>query len=210
MNSQIVNVVLGLLIFLSIVTWSLMLWKGITLNKKKEVDKQFKNLFWASKSIPEAEKVSKNSHSEYALLARTGFSEIQDVRSHAAMLKNQGNLRDVMERTLRQQIQTIVRKNEAGLTELATISSASPFVGLFGTVWGIKNALQEIGMAGQAGLDVVAGPIGEALIATAAGIGVALPAVLAYNFFVRKLAIRQTELENFCEDFLKIATKESI
>ena len=85
---------------------------------------------------------------------------------------------------MRQQLQNIQRYHERGLAELATIGSTAPFVGLFGTVWGIMHALQDIGKSGSASLDVVAGPIGEALIATAIGIATALPAVLAYNFFL--------------------------
>jgi biopolymer transport protein ExbB len=90
---------------------------------------------------------------------------------------------------------------------LASIGSTAPFVGLFGTVWGIMHALTEISKAGSASLDVVAGPIGEALIATAIGIAAAIPAVLAYNYFLRQTKLFQTELENFATDFLHLALR---
>jgi biopolymer transport protein ExbB len=86
---------------------------------------------------------------------------------------------------------------------LASFGSTSPFVGLFGTVWGIMNALQDISSKGSASLDVVAGPIGEALVATGIGIAVAVPAVLAYNFFIRLNRGTTAKLEHFADDFLQ-------
>jgi biopolymer transport protein ExbB len=114
-----------------------------------------------------------------------------------------------LESVLRQQLQNIQRYHERGLAELASIGSTAPFVGLFGTVWGIMHALQDISKSGTASLDVVAGPIGEALIATAIGIATALPAVLAYNYFLRGLRVRTTELENFAHDFMRLAGKHN-
>jgi biopolymer transport protein ExbB len=90
---------------------------------------------------------------------------------------------------------------------LASIGSTAPFIGLFGTVWGIMHALKDISQAGSASLDVVAGPIGEALIATAIGIATAIPAVLAYNYFLRKVKLTEADLENFATDFLHLALK---
>jgi len=118
-----------------------------------------------------------------------------------------GMPQELLERTLRQQLQNIQRYHERGLAELATIGATAPFVGLFGTVWGIMHALTEIGKSGSASLDIVAGPIGEALITTAIGIATALPAVLAYNLFLRRLRVHITELENFAHDFIRLAAK---
>ena len=94
---------------------------------------------------------------------------------------------------------------ESGLTMLASIGSTSPFVGLFGTVLGIMHAMHEITASGSTSLDVVAGPIGDALVATAIGIAVAVPAVLAYNFFLRRVKHQRAGLENFVAGFLHIA-----
>ena len=99
-----------------------------------------------------------------------------------------------MERGLQAQIESERRASESGLVVLASIGSTSPFVGLFGTVWGIIHALKAIGTSGSASLEVVAGPIGEALVATAIGIAVAVPAVLAYNFFLRRLKLQSSDL----------------
>jgi biopolymer transport protein ExbB len=104
-------------------------------------------------------------------------------------------------------MQEQLRTQERGLSELATIGSISPFVGLFGTVWGIMNALKQIGESGQASIDVVAGPVGEALIATAVGIAVAVPAVLFYNFLLRKQKLRVTQMESFSDAFARLAMK---
>ena len=93
---------------------------------------------------------------------------------------------------------------------LASIGSTAPFVGLFGTVWGIMHALTNISKLGSASLDVVAGPIGEALIATAIGIAVAVPAVLAYNFFLRRLKTSSNNLDDFAEDFITLSRRASI
>lgn len=208
MGVFIVDLVLGLLGLLSVITWSILFWKLVQKRRLQKQDQRFLNDFWSVQSWVDAEKVAANDHGDFARIARLGFKEISRLKAKEFSFKDSGQIRLVLERQFRQSMQNIQRQNEKGLTELATIGSASPFIGLFGTVWGIKNALTEIGKSGQAGLDVVAGPIGEALIATAIGIAVALPAVLSYNYFLRQLNLRITELENFSEDFLRYAEQE--
>lgn len=105
-----------------------------------------------------------------------------------------------MERALRQQLQSTQAGMENGLTLLATTGATAPFVGLFGTVWGIYHALVAIGLSGQAALEKVAGPVGEALIMTAAGLAVALPAVFAYNTFTRVNRVAMADLDAFAHD----------
>jgi biopolymer transport protein ExbB len=117
--------------------------------------------------------------------------------------------RDLLERSLKQQLQRERRDAEGGLPVFASIGSTAPFVGLFGTVLGIMHALQRIGVSGSASLDVVAGPIGEALVATGIGIAVAVPAVLAYNFFVRRLKSRIADLEDFANTFVNSAIRST-
>jgi biopolymer transport protein ExbB len=94
---------------------------------------------------------------------------------------------------------------ESGLTVLASVGSTAPFVGLFGTVWGVYHALVAIGLSGQGTLDKVAGPVGEALIMTAAGLAVAIPAVLAYNLYGKWVAACEAELEGFAHDLREMA-----
>lgn len=110
---------------------------------------------------------------------------------------------ELIERALRQQLQKEKALLDSGLGWLASIGSTSPFIGLFGTVWGIMHALKDIGAQGNASLEVVAGPIGEALIATALGIAVAIPAVIAYNFFLRQNRQVLASLEHIATDFLR-------
>jgi len=206
-NSPIVYATLVLLILLSIVTWSITLFKLWKQWRSKQQDRDFNDRFWSVREWSEAEKVAKSSTGDIARLAQAGFSELKTMNDAQQDLKHLGAPHDVLERMLRQQLQNIQRYHERGLAELASIGSTAPFIGLFGTVWGIMHALQDIGRSGSASLDVVAGPIGEALIATAIGIATALPAVLAYNFFLRRLKVHVTDLENFAHDFLRLAQK---
>lgn len=206
-NSPIVSATLALLILLSIVTWSIALFKLWKQWQGKNDDRVFNDRFWSVREWSEAEKVTQGSQGDIARLAQAGFAELKTLNEVQQDLKHLGAPHDVLERMLRQQLQNIQRYHERGLAELATIGSTAPFVGLFGTVWGIMHALQDIGKSGSASLDIVAGPIGEALIATAIGIATALPAVLAYNFFLRRLKVHVTDLENFAHDFLRLAQK---
>jgi biopolymer transport protein ExbB len=126
------------------------------------------------------------------------------------MLKHCGNSAELLEQSLRVQVQQEQHSMEGGLTLLASIGSTAPFVGLFGTVLGIMHAMHEITASGSTSLDVVAGPIGDALVATAIGIAVAVPAVLAYNFFLRRVKIQRASLENFIASFLSVALHPSV
>lgn len=206
-NSPIVYATLVLLILLSIVTWSITLFKLWKQWRSKQQDRDFNDRFWSVREWSEAEKAAHSSTGDIARLAQAGFSELKTMNDAQQDLKHLGAPHDVLERMLRQQLQNIQRYHERGLAELASIGSTAPFIGLFGTVWGIMHALQDIGRSGSASLDIVAGPIGEALIATAIGIATALPAVLAYNFFLRRLKVHVTDLENFAHDFLRLAQK---
>ena len=208
-GSPIVAATLLLLIFLSVATWSialLKLWRQIRNDKS---NRAFSDVFWAARDWHAAAEVAQQGSGDLAGLAQAGFTEVKNLSAEQQDLKHLGAPQDVLERMLRQQVENIQRYHERGLAELATIGSTSPFVGLFGTVWGIMHALQDIGTSGSASLDVVAGPIGEALIATAIGIATALPAVLAYNYFLRRLRVQVTELENFAHDFVRLALKHN-
>ena len=112
---------------------------------------------------------------------------------------------ELLERNLKQQVLRERRTLEGGLAVLASVGSTAPFVGLFGTVWGIMSAMKDISRIGNASIDVVAGPIGEALVATGIGIAVAIPAVLAFNFFVRRVKSVTADLDDFANDFLNLA-----
>jgi biopolymer transport protein ExbB len=207
MNDLIVEITLYSLIALSIYTWSVAIKKYLLLRRKRVADELFLRQFEEASSIASFYQLNVSTPSDYGRLVACVASEFNELKSLNKVI-HYGELREELEHTIKQELQNIARTQEKGLSEFATIGSASPFVGLFGTVWGIKTALVEIAKAGQAGLDVVAGPIGEALIATAIGIAVALPAVTFYNYFVRSFTLRITELENFMEIFIRRASKE--
>ncbi len=208
-NSSIVTVTLLVLVFLSIVTWSVALFKLWRGQQDNQRNRAFKAAFWSARTWHEAVEVAERGEGDLAQLAQAGFAEIKNMNAEQPDLKHLGAPQEVLERLLRQHLQNVQRYHERGLAELATIGSTAPFIGLFGTVWGIMNALQDIGRSGTASLDIVAGPIGEALIATAIGIATALPAVLAYNFFLRRLRVKITELESFAHDFVRLAIKHN-
>jgi biopolymer transport protein ExbB len=117
---------------------------------------------------------------------------------------------ELIERNLKQQLQKERTLLDSGLGWLASIGSTAPFVGLFGTVWGIMHALKDISSQGNANLEVVAGPIGEALIATAVGLAVAIPSVIAYNFFLRQNRKLLAHLEHFATDFLRACIQNDL
>jgi len=121
-------------------------------------------------------------------------------KSEGSRLVEALNRSEFIDRGLRQAVSRESGRLEGGLTLLATVGSTAPFVGLFGTVWGIYHALITIGASGQASLDVVAGPVGEALIMTCFGLGVAIPAVLGYNFFVRANRVTLAHFDEFAHD----------
>ena len=137
----------------------------------------------------------------FSHLVRHGLRAAEQYRTRGAQgLVETGPADDFLTRSLRRAIEQTTARMESGLTVLASIGSAAPFVGLFGTVWGIYHALLAIGMSGQGTLDKVAGPVGEALIMTAIGLAVAIPAVLAYNAFTRNNRVVLSELDAFAHD----------
>ena len=208
MDSFIVHLVLVILIALSIATWSIAILKIKLLKKVASETQEFNQTFWNANSWEKGQAIAKDAKGDVAGLAMAGFEQFADYQKNPGSLKFAGEIHEVLERPMRQEIQKILRRHEKGLSELASIGSTAPFIGLFGTVWGIMAAMQSISASGQASIDVVAGPIGEALIATAVGIAAALPAVLFYNYFLRKMKIWVTELDGFTEDFLRLASRE--
>ena len=206
MQFTIVNLVLGILIFLSVYVWSVSLWKLWQLRGVKKNTDQFEMTFWEAKDFFVGEKVAEENDSLNAQLARIGYSELRAYMEHPNGLKFVGEPRDVIQYALYRTKDTISRKLERGLSFLGTIGALSPFIGLFGTVWGIMHALTAIAATGKASIDVVAGPIGEALIATAIGIATAVPAVFFYNLLVRKLKLQSVEMDTFIEAFLRLAS----
>lgn len=205
-DSTIVAGTLYLLVLFSAVTWAVILIKAFEHWKIGRHLRHYTQEFWAAGDLQAAARLP-DADGAAARIARAGFGVLATPGEAAQDLAHSAPLEQVLERSLRQQLSRERRDMEGGLTLLASIGSTSPFVGLFGTVWGIMHALQEISRTGSASLDVVAGPIGEALVATAVGIAVAVPAVLAYNFFIRSSKRMVADLEDFATDFLNLAVR---
>ena len=157
--------------------------------------------FWKAPTLPDAIAVLRNADGEnvYAPLASQS-AEAANVTSQTGSLNAAVDPSELITRTLRQEINRVSSRLESGLTLLASVGSTAPFVGLFGTVWGIYHALVAVSSAGTVQIDKVAGPVGEALIMTALGLVVAIPAVLAYNAFTRVNRITLAELDAFAHD----------
>ena len=206
-SSPIVNLTLWVLIGFSVIVWAIILLKSWEQWRLQRANRAYAKAFWSAPSLAAAAELS-GMPAPLARIAKAGFDVLNDTHAdYAPSLQSSGDRQDILERSLRQHIQQERHLVEQGLTVLASIGSTAPFIGLFGTVWGIMHALKDISRAGSASLDVVAGPIGEALIATAIGIASAIPAVLAYNYFLRKVKLTETDLENFATDFLHLALK---
>lgn len=206
---SIEHAVIWLLIGFSVITWGLALLKGVQFGRLKGQDRKFQKLFWGASSLDGAAELTNAQPGAVSRVAQAGFGAIRIQDNGQGDLSQAINHQDRLERALRQQIQRERRSLESGLAVLASIGSTSPFIGLFGTVWGIMEALKGISAAGSASLETVAGPIGAALVATGVGIAVAVPAVLVYNYFLRRLKLNAADLDDFAHDFYSLAQKSA-
>jgi len=197
----IVKGTLGLLVLFSALTWTVVLVKAVQQWRLSGQNARFARAVGKLTRLPSAATL-KDQSGPAARLAEAGLATWVDASSSVGSPSDELDVRrDLLERELRRQIQSEKRAAEGGLAVLASIGTTSPFVGLFGTVVGIIHALGRISSMGSASLDVVAGPIGEALVATGFGIAVAVPAVLAYNVFVKRLKGLSGDLEDLAASF---------
>jgi len=208
-HNLIIDGTLYALLVFSVLTWTVILFKVWQFSKNSFYNSRFNAAFWdapdltAVKQLPEI-----IARGPQARVAKKGLAWLANrQQATGKYLKYRGNSTDVLEQTLLEAMQIEARRLEFGLTMLASIGSTAPFVGLFGTVLGIMHAMHEITASGSTSLNVVAGPIGDALVATAIGIAVAVPAVLAYNFMLRNVKQHRAGLENFVVAFVHIASE---
>ncbi len=197
------HVLLVILLAMSVITWYLIVSKTLTNLKMKKHAQAFLARFWEAPHLAAvADYLQKNGVTDpFSHLTHHGLKAAEQFRSKTgARLIESGSEDEFLTRALRRAINQDTARLEYGHTMLASIASSAPFVGLFGTVWGIYHALVNIGMSGSGSLDQVAGPVGEALIMTALGLAVAIPAVLAYNFFNRARRQVLTEVDGFAHD----------
>jgi biopolymer transport protein TolQ len=201
--------VLLLLLVASVLCWALIFMKLRQLRSAGKENSQFLNVFWHGKSIEEIfGKADKYGRSPVAAVFKSGVKELKKVSGADGRGLDQLGIENVS-RSLNRATASEVATMEKHLGWLATTASAAPFVGLFGTVWGIMNSFQSIGATGAANLAVVAPGISEALIATAAGIGAAIPAVVGYNYFVNQIRRFAVDMECFSQDFLNIVQRSA-
>jgi biopolymer transport protein ExbB len=200
--------VVGWVVFVTLVVMSLMSWYWIIINALKNSRLRGRaetvtGTFWETPNAQDAirfmeEQPKSEPFSKIALDAAQAAAHHQ--RHDGSRLAESLNRSEFVDRALRQAVTRESSRLEDGLTVLATVGSTAPFVGLLGTVWGIYRALIKIGASGDASISAVAGPVGEALIMTAIGLFVAIPAVLAYNFFVRLNRVTNNQFDTFAHD----------
>lgn len=204
---DIVDAVLYFLAALSVLIWTISIAKFVTFYGNGKGNRQLLQDFAATDEIGQLQQLLANARGN---LARLGSAAVDEARALQKSTLSQNHQRDKVLHVLRLQAHAERTRLENGLGVLASVGSTSPFIGLFGTVWGIMHALKNISATGSAGLDVVAGPIGEALIATAIGIATAIPAVLAYNYYLRKVKLATADMEHFGEALLHFFVKTGL
>jgi biopolymer transport protein TolQ len=216
-SGPVVKLVLLILVLLSICCWGIVLFKFIIMRSAIRESETFLNAFWEGGGLPQTYQIAKRlEQSPLAEIFRSGYLELQkllnikreqaqqEAPSEAALAYGAFSGIESIKRALDQAAIAEQTRLEKNLTFLATTGNTAPFIGLFGTVWGIMDAFRQIGIRGSASLATVAPGISEALIATAFGLVAAIPAVVAYNYFMSKARMISAEMDNFGSEFLNI------
>lgn len=201
-----VQLVIGLLVCMSIGSWSIMLQKFFSFRKAhKKIDAGLANFAAAPNLRAAVQSLGSDTNSPLYHVAQEGVTEFNKLRATSS---SERDVVDNVRRALRLGVSVQLAKLSAALSFLATCANAAPFIGLFGTVWGIMNSFHNIGLMKTASLAAVAPGISEALIATAIGLAVAIPATIGYNYFLGRLGALETELVNFAGMFLNSVQRE--
>ena len=211
-----VKFVMLLLLIFSMVSWTIIIMKHLSYRNARAESAFFLDTFWKSKNLSDAYKTAKEiPDSPEASIFVIGFNELQKLgRSRVSKQGVEENLEmqlasmDNLKRALRKAEGKEQARLGRYLSFLATTGSATPFIGLFGTVWGIMTSFQDIGMRGSASLAVVAPGISEALVATAAGLAVAIPSVIFYNYYSNKLSELENDMQAFSADLLNLVERD--
>lgn len=216
-----VQFVLLMLLFFSVMSWAIIIIKWRYIRKALRESTQFTEYFWKSRDLAGTyAKAKQLSGCPVARIFRIGYIELKKIsQSGKAARSEDGSAgplpmtmrvagADNVKRALRRAISSETNRMTQMVPFLATTGNTTPFIGLFGTVWGIMNSFHGIGQRGSASLAVVAPGISEALIATAAGLAVAIPAVIAFNFFMQRIRVVESELISFSADFLNIIERD--
>lgn len=211
--SPVVQLTLLILVGLSIFCWAIAYTKFKQLKELRQANEQFTNKFWKVSSLDTLYgDIDDYPGASMARIFKAAYIEMKKIAESPLVSKNENDKPqlsglDNLERAIRKSTENEISKMERRLTVLATTGSTGPFIGLFGTVWGIMGSFHKIGATGNASLAVVAPGISEALIATAIGLAAAIPAVVLYNNFVAQIRREEIELNNFGSDFLNIVKR---
>lgn len=209
-TSTIVAATLWVLISFSLITWTLIVVKGWLQWQLSRQDGAFSRAFWQARGLAEARASAGEARGPLARLCRAGFDALEEMQQEGTHnLQNSGDKQDILERRLRSQVQKEQHGLESGLMVLASIGSTAPFVGLFGTVVGIIHAFTGISTEKSTGLAAVAGGISEALVTTAIGLFVAIPAVWMFNYFTNRIDAFDVEMGNSSSELIDYFLKRT-
>lgn len=192
-----------LLLAMSVASWVVILWKGWMLRQAHRGLTDATRSFWGASNLAAARQAL-SDHDAPQLLTPLVQAALSLEQLGQGTLAAAGDRSQQLTRLLRDALHRVLHRLQYGQVLLATVGSTAPFVGLLGTVWGIYHALTEIGADGQFRIEQVSGPVGEALVMTAAGLAVAIPAVLAYNVLGRQIARIEADLEGFARDLREL------
>jgi biopolymer transport protein TolQ len=212
-SGWVVRIVLVILVAFSVGSWGIALAKAVEMRRARRQSRRFIDIFWDAKNLATIQAASSDlKESPVAQVFRAGYQELQ--RLTKAKRGNPGSEDDVdfggienVQRAMSRARTQEMTRLERGLTFLATTASTAPFIGLFGTVWGIMTAFRGLSTTTSSSIQVVAPGIAEALIATAVGLAAAIPAVVMYNRFARQVRVLTAEMETFASEFLNIAER---
>ncbi len=197
------------LVSFSILTWYIIFYKTYYYWRIKQANRQFLDVFWSGKTLDEIKNVAETTgRGNLGAVFIAGWHELAKLKQRQVD-GAAGSLSDVqnLERALKRSAMQEITRLESLLPVLATVAATAPFLGLFGTVWGIMESFTEIGMQGNTTLATVAPGIVDALVTTALGLMAAIPAVIAYNYFLRQVRLVVADMETFANDFLNIAQR---
>ena len=214
-TGPVVQGVLWILVAFSIGSWGIILYKFVQISRARRQSERFISIFWESKNLAAIHSASVGlEHSPVAQVFRAGYQELlqltrakrQAVGAEGGFSTDLGGVENVT-RSMKRQSNIELGKLDQGITFLATTGSTSPFIGLFGTVWGIMTAFLGLSAAHTSNIQAVAPGIAEALITTAVGLVAAIPAQMFYNFLTTRVRVLDTEMDNFISEFLNIAER---
>jgi biopolymer transport protein TolQ len=207
----VVKLVMLLLLCLSIASWTIIFLKFSYFRKAFRDSREFTDIFWQSRNLQEAFSKAKALKTSpiarmfiIAYMAKTRSAGKEPQKTGNAYFQNVESINKALKRSMNEEVRRLVQR----VPFLATTGNTAPFIGLFGTVWGIMDTFREIGFKGSASLAVVAPGIAEALVATAAGLAVAIPAVIGYNYFTDRIRVMDSEMQSFSADLLNLMEQD--